>query len=154
MRLTRRRLLACVATVALPGSACSSRQLTHKRFYAMGVEAQITLYGKPRQAEAALRECRKEITAIESAFSLYDSNSILSRLNRDGSVLMNSRFSTLLRHALHMAEITGGAFDPTIQPLWQAFSTTEDVENHAGQSTLRTTRYGSELQWYCTGFCS
>jgi len=94
----------------------------------MGVEAQITLYGRPRQAEAALLACRKEITAIESAFSLYDSNSILSRLNRDGSVLMNSRFSTLLRHALHVAEITSGAFDPTIQPLWQACSTVEDVE--------------------------
>jgi len=42
--------------------------------------------------------------------------------------LMNPRFATLLRHALHMAEITDGAFDPTIQPLWQAFSTVEDVE--------------------------
>jgi len=128
MRLKRRRFLACIATVAVNGSACSSRQLTQKRFYAMGVEAQITLYGRARQAEAALLACREEIAAIESAFSLYDSNSTLSKLNRDGSVLMNPRFAALLRHALRMADITDGAFDPTIQPLWQAYSTITDVE--------------------------
>ena len=129
MKLTRRRFLACIATAALNGAACSSSQVTQHRFYALGAEAQITLYGKPRQAEAALLACRKEITAVESAFSLYDPNSMLSQLNRDGVVSMDTRFSTLLGHALHMAEITSGAFDPTIQPLWQALSKGDD---HAG----------------------
>ena len=127
MSFTRRRFLACMATAALNGSACSSGRITQQRFYAMGVEAHITLYGIPRWAEEALLACRKEITAIESAFSLYDQGSMLSQLNRDGSVLMDARFSTLLSHALHMAEITSGAFDPTIQPLWQALSSGDDA---------------------------
>ncbi len=128
MKLTRRRFLACIATAALNGSACSSSPITQHRFYALGAEAQITLYGRPRQAEAALLACRKEITAIEGAFSLYDPNSMLSRLNRDGVVSMDTRFATLLSYALQMAEITSGAFDPTIQPLWQALSKGEDIE--------------------------
>lgn len=127
MSLTRRRFLACCATAALNVSACSS-QIAQQRFYAMGAEAHITLFGRPKQAEAALLACRKEIAAIESAFSLYDPNSMLSQLNRDGIVSMDTRFSTLLSHALYMAEITSGAFDPTIQPLWQAFSNGEGIE--------------------------
>ena len=127
MSLTRRRFLACCATAALNVSACSS-QIAQQRFYAMGAEARITLFGRPKQAEAALLACRKEIAAIESAFSLYDPNSMLSQLNRDGIVSMDTRFSTLLSHALYMAEITSGAFDPTIQPLWQAFSNGEGIE--------------------------
>ena len=127
MILTRRRFLACCATAALSTSGCSGR-VTRHRFYAMGAEAHITLAGAQRQTEAALLACRKEITAIESAFSLYDPNSMLSQLNRDGTVSTDTRFSTLLSHALHMAEITSGAFDTTIQPLWQAFSKGEGIE--------------------------
>jgi len=129
MKLTRRRFLACCATAALNGSACSSQSTKHHfGFYALGAEAHITLYGRRQQAEDALLACRKEITAIESAFSLYDSNSMLSQLNRDGTVSIDTRFSTLLSHALHMAEVTSGAFDPTIQPLWQALSNGDDIK--------------------------
>ena len=127
MSLTRRRFLACCATAALTASACS-RQITQQRFYAMGAEAHITLFGKQQQTEAALLACRKEIAAIESAFSLYDPNSLLSQLNRDGTVSTDTRFSTLLTHALHMAELTSGAFDPTVQPLWKAYAEGESVE--------------------------
>jgi len=127
MSLTRRRFLACCATAALNASACSS-QIAQQRFLAMGAEAHITLFGRPKQAESALLACRKEISAIESAFSLYDPNSMLSQLNRDGIVSMDTRFATLLSHALYMAEITSGAFDPTIQPLWQALSKGDSIE--------------------------
>jgi len=127
MSLTRRRFLACCATAALNATACSS-QITQHRFYTMGAEAHITLFGEKRQTEAALLACRKEIIAIESAFSLYDRNSTLSRLNRNGTVSTDTRFSALLTHALHMAELTSGAFDPTIQPLWKAISEGRGIE--------------------------
>ena len=127
MKLTRRRFLACFATTALSGSVASS-PVTSQRFYALGAEAQITLAGGRQQAEAAIAACKKEIVAIESAFSLYDPNSMLSQLNRNGYVETDNRFSALLLNALHMAEKTGGAFDPTIQPLWQAISSGDDFE--------------------------
>jgi thiamine biosynthesis lipoprotein len=60
---------------------------------------------------------------IEGLFSLYDPTSILSRLNNTGSLLdPDPRFLALM----HAADIghrqTGGLFDPTIQPLWQALA--------------------------------
>ena len=127
MRSTRRRFLAVFATAALSSSARTG-PVTRHRFRALGTEAQITLVGSLKQAEAALIACRQEVAAIETAFSLYDPDSTLSRLNRDGKVASNARFSTLLRHALVMAENTGGAFDPTIQPLWHAFAAGGDLQ--------------------------
>ena len=124
MRHSRRRFLAVFAAAASAVSgAAHTRPITRHRFHALGTEAQITLVGRREHAEAALIACRHEVSAIESAFSLYDRDSMLSYLNRHGEVKTNTRFSILLRHALEMAEITGGAFDPTIQPLWQAFAT-------------------------------
>jgi len=127
MNNTRRRLLACFATTALSGSAMGSTVI-RERFHALGTETQITLIGNQQLASTALAACREEITAIESAFSLYNANSQLSRLNQNGIVDTDNRFSTLLQHALDMAEKTGGAFDPTIQPLWQALVKGDDIE--------------------------
>lgn len=127
MKLSRRRFLACFATTALSGSAFAG-SITRERFYALGAEAQITLAGNPQQARTAIAACRKEIAAIESAFSLYNNHSRLSQLNRYGVVGVDDRFSTLLQHALDMAEKTGGAFDPTIQPLWQTLLNGDDIE--------------------------
>lgn len=128
MKQNRRRFLSVVAAAALTGSARPA-PITRERFRALGTEAQITLAGHPHKAVAALQACRTEIAAIESAFSLYDSTSLLSRLNRDGKVTTNHRFSTLVRHALAMAEATNGAFDPTMQPLWRALAESGDYKN-------------------------
>jgi len=145
MQLNRRRFLAVFATTALAGlsrgdSGASgnsssddstevvSHATVHERFHALGTEAQITLVGERRQAETALVTCRKEVAAIENAFSLYDPNSMLSQLNRNGYVTTDERFSALLQYALAMAEATDGAFDPTIQPLWRAYAHGDDIE--------------------------
>ena len=134
MRHTRRRFLAvfavstaaAAATVATGGFARTG-PITRERFYALGTEAQITLVGRREQAAAALRACREEVNAIETAFSIYDPDSMLSQLNRYGEIESSARFSTLVRHALLMAETTAGAFDPTVQPLWRAFATGGDL---------------------------
>ena len=121
-------------TETTPAAAVTSNGFDHAdsftrhRFYALGTEAQITLVGEREQAEAALMACEEEVAAIESAFSIYDPESMLSQLNRDGQITINPRFARLLRHALTMAEVTDGAFDPTIQPLWRAFATDGDIE--------------------------
>ena len=130
MSHSRRRFIAVfatAATAALTGSARPGR-ITRQRFRALGTEAQITLLGRPKQAEAALQACRSEVADIEGTFSLYDPDSTLSKLNRDGSVTATSRFATLLHHALSIADATGGAFDPTVQPLWRALATDGNIE--------------------------
>lgn len=133
MRQSRRRFLTVVAAAVISGSALTgsarAAPITRRRFRALGTEAQITLVGRPKQAEAALMACQREVAAIEKTFSLYDPSSMLSHLNRNGNVKTSLRFSTLLRHALAMAEVTDGAFDPTIQPVWRALATGGDIED-------------------------
>lgn len=86
---------------------------------ALGAEASIQIQGLPRvRAEALLVECRRELVRLESIFSLYDGRSSLSRLNRDGA-LSNPppELVEVLRHAARLGELSGGAFDVTVQPL-------------------------------------
>ncbi len=147
MKVTRRRFVAVLATSTLTGSIPVSA-ITRQRFYALGAEAKITLAGNNKHAEAALQACRKEVAAIESAFSLYDSDSLLSRLNRDGSVRMNGLFKNLLRHSLHMAEITDGAFDPTVQPLWQAYANGSSVRQARQLVDWRRLQFTSQSAFF------
>lgn len=123
----RRRFLAVAAAAALAPSVRAT-PITRVRFHALGTDAQITLAGEQSKAETALQACRTEVAAIEHSFSLYNPDSLLSQLNRYGSVATTQRFTTLVQHAHSMAEATDGAFDPTMQPLWRALATGENTE--------------------------
>ena len=125
---TRRRLLAvCAASTAtlLPGIA-SSPQTRHVtwRGIALGAEAQIQLVHADEQfARKMLHGCVREISRLESIFSLYRPQSALNRLNRDG-VLASPQLELveLMATALHFGDETDGAFDVSIQPLWSAYA--------------------------------
>jgi thiamine biosynthesis lipoprotein len=68
--------------------------------------------------DAAVRTVRR----IEAQMSLFDPGSALSRLNRDGRLDdPPHELLAVLRMAQWVARQTGGAFDATVQPLWQCF---------------------------------
>ena len=55
--------------------------------------------------------------------SLFRDDSALSRLNRDGRLdAPPAELRELLGIAVAVARASGGAFDPTVQPLWLAFA--------------------------------
>ncbi|WP_297540927.1 FAD:protein FMN transferase [Roseovarius sp.] len=119
-RLSRRRFIAISAATALAGPASAAP----KRYWtgtALGARASITL-DHPDAAEIVMAVLR-EIDRLEDVFSLYRPDSALSRLNRDGS-LDAPPFELVeclgIAGAVHDA--TGGAFDPTIQPLWTTYA--------------------------------
>lgn len=89
---------------------------------ALGGEARVSLYGGDHdRAQVALLAVKREIERLESIFSLHRSNSELSRLNAASTLTEPSPdLVALLRSALDWREKTNGAFDPTVQPLWQA----------------------------------
>ena len=89
---------------------------------ALGGEARVSLYGPDREAaQSALEAVAREIDRLENIFSLYRPASELSRLNRDGSLGAPSNdLVAVLRAADDWRNRTQGAFDPTVQPLWQA----------------------------------
>lgn len=126
--LSRRRFLtiaACAAAFA-PG-AHAAAALTQWRERALG--AQVTLSLAHPDAEAIAARVFAELRRLEAVFSLYREDSALVVLNRDG-VLPAPPFELLeclgLCDRAHSA--TGGAFDPTVQPLWAALARAQTDE--------------------------
>lgn len=120
MTLPRRRFLILSAcTLALPAAAAPPAQIW--RGNAMGAEVTLRLDGAgTRQARSFFAEAERALRQTEAAFSLHR-ESELTRLNRTGLLRHPSaamREVLDLSGRLHGA--TGGAFDPSVQPLWLA----------------------------------
>lgn len=120
---TRRRFLAILAgAAALPvlggATAATTRQW---RGLALGANAQIVL--DHPNAEALIKLAIAEIRRLEQVFSLYRADSALSRLNQTG-LLRDPPFEMveLLSSCDTIHQRTGGAFDPTVQPLWAVYA--------------------------------
>ena len=126
MILSRRRFLTISAAACMASNA-NAAPVHRISFQALGADCQITLPGSSGAAHHAVGRIRTEIEAIEQAFSLYRKNSQLSRLNRDGFLSEPSQtFLSGFQFAQALHAETGGAFDPTVQALWQAHATRTD----------------------------
>lgn len=78
--------------------------------------------GTPAQARRTLARVGREIARIEAMASLHR-DSALTRLNRDGHLAHPSEeLLALLALADQVHDATGGAFDPTVQPLYAALA--------------------------------
>lgn len=89
---------------------------------ALGGEARVALYGSDADAAAnALADVTREIERLENIFSLYRDRSELSKLNGQRELEGASQdLIDVLRAAAMWREKTEGAFNPLVQPLWQA----------------------------------
>ena len=66
---------------------------------------------------------------MEQLFSLYDPHSTLSILNRHGNLsLPPLDFVALFDVSDHVHRVSGGLFDPTVQPLWEALASGGNIE--------------------------
>jgi len=130
--LPRRRFLTITAAAAglpllgLPGAGLA-RETAHLHRWqgvAMGARA-IVLLHHPDAGKAAelMKAVTDEVRRLEAVFTLFHDDSPLSRLNRDG-VLTDppADLVVLLSRGKSLAEITGGAFDMTVQPLWRLYA--------------------------------
>ncbi|MBR0853236.1 FAD:protein FMN transferase [Bradyrhizobium liaoningense] len=127
--LTRRRMIAITATAvgsALVGGARIARAEEAVRWHgsALGAQVSMEIY-HPDRAEAArlVGSCLIDVRRLEQQFSLYRQDSAISTLNRTGVLVApDSDMVTLLEASLAFADLTGGAFDPTVQPLWRLYA--------------------------------
>lgn len=93
-----------------------------RRSHALGSTVSlVALHENERVAEAALDASFEALDRLEDVLSLYRPGSEIRRLNRDG-VLEHPHpdLVTVLRAALEWSRRTDGAFDPTVQPLWES----------------------------------
>ena len=126
--ITRRRaltILAVAGAAVLPGPArADARRRFEWRGTALGADARIVLYHQdPAAAEDAVRACMAEVERLEAEFSLYRPDSALSRLNRTGRLDGPSHdMRRLLAECRRFGDLSGGAFDVTVQPLWRLYA--------------------------------
>ena len=140
---TRRRVLtvaaAFAAAVPTRAWAKSVPAPTVWRGVALGAEAEIRLvHHNVRVAEDVLKSCVEEVRRLEAIFSLYQPESTLSRLNRTGRVTAPElELVDLLGTAFRITEETSGAFDVSLQALWQVYA---QHLNGAGPSSAEVQR--------------
>ncbi len=134
----RRRLLSVVALSG--GLALTPRIVLAKdekaKVYqwngiALGADASIQLYAaSAHEAEKILNNATHIIQKYERLFSLYDQNSETSRLNNNGYLESPSGdFVKLTQIAGKFGQETNGAFDITIQPLWDLYKNQFNTES-------------------------
>ncbi len=69
-------------------------------------------------ARAAIAQAYARMADTVAVLSRFDARSAVSRLNRDGVLRQPPRqLREVLGHALRFAQLTGGAFDPTVLPV-------------------------------------
>ena len=124
--MNRRRFLALSAAVlAAPAQTATRHDWSG---VALGAEARLILSGATDiQARHVFARVSAELARVEAQFSLYR-DSGLTRLNRDGRLAypgpeVLDLFA--LAQVVHLA--TGGAFDPSVQPLWLATAAGGDL---------------------------
>jgi len=102
----------------------TSTRLFSRTSWALGADVTLTvLHDDRRTAERAMDDAFGELERIEEAMSLYRPHSQLSRLNRDGVLDHPDPYLVeVLRAAASVSERSGGAFDATVQPLWQIYA--------------------------------
>ena len=127
--LTRRRLIVIAAVAA--GSAFLAGARTAAagdpvRWHgsALGAQVSIEIYHAERaEAERLIERCVLDVRRLEQQFSLYQSDSAICTLNRTGILVSpDAEMVALLKASLLFSDLTNGAFDPTVQPLWQLYA--------------------------------
>lgn len=96
-------------------AACGQQPEQRIEGTAFGTIYHITYLGDrsetlPKQVDSVLKE-------INSTFSIFDTNSIISRINRGENLLPENDFLKVLEASLEISRQTHGAFDCTCQPL-------------------------------------
>jgi thiamine biosynthesis lipoprotein len=77
------------------------------------------LHDDARQAELALADALAEARKVDALMSIYRPGSEVHTLNRDGRLARpDPHLLAVLNQARRLAAQTGGAFDITVQPLW------------------------------------
>jgi thiamine biosynthesis lipoprotein len=110
-----------------------------------------TLWLKAAHADAsrlheALDASVKAIRSVEKQMSLFDPDSALSRLNQQGELRKpDAQLLSVLTLAQYVSRRSAGAFDVTMQPLWNLWSLHSQSQTLPSSKALSQTR--SLVNW-------
>jgi len=146
MTLTRRRFMNISAAALAAPSAALAAQSARWRGVALGAPATMVLAGvTPLEARPVFAALEAELRRLEDIFSLYRDNSALVRLNTVNRLdAPPPEMLEVLALAGAIHDATGGAFDPSVQPLWEARAAGRD-------ETKARMRLGWQSVWFDAG---
>lgn len=113
------------AALLLPGASAKTPALQWRERVLLGLGTTLSLqagHADGGRADAALDAAVAAIRRVEQQMSLFNPDSALRRLNRDG-VLHNPHpeLVQVFKLAQQVAQKSQGAFDVTVQPLWDVW---------------------------------
>lgn len=103
------------SSLILLASSCQKQPIQHFEGRAFGTIYHISYLGQ--KSEQLSHEVDSILAFVNSTFSIFDTNSLISKINRGEDVELNDDFKYILELSKKVAEETGGAFDFTCQPL-------------------------------------
>lgn len=120
-----RHLLIAASAAALV--ACSSPRHDYRKEsgFVFG-----TTYSLTYQCDSDLQQAvLARLAAYDSSLSVYNPQSLLSRLNESDSVVADSMLLHVVREAKRFNRLSHGAFDITVEPLSRHWRFTRDLED-------------------------
>ncbi len=142
--------LTALAEAGSPKSPTAS-QVGLQRFTwsapVLGTEATfIILHEDPEAASRVKNLVLAELRQVETVLSLYHPDSDLCRLNRTGFLSHPHPWMVeVLGQAQRLAEQTGGAFDVTVQPLWDLYAAAKAAGRFASPEEIKQVR--QKVDW-------
>ncbi len=118
--------IAAVAAFAFL-SACGQREpdtrMQSFSWPAMGTVAEFSMRTDGVTAERAQKLATNAFSLVETNLSVFVADSAVSRLNKGETIRLasDSPLANVARFARETAEASGGAFDPTVNPLMRAW---------------------------------
>ena len=129
MFVTRRRFIAITAAAGglplLPVAYARPAPLLRAwSGTALGCDATLQIHHPdPATADRLIEASLAEVRRLERIMSLYRPDSALCRLNRDGALEDPPLdLVRVLSEARRYSAMSGGAFDVTVQPLWELYA--------------------------------
>ena len=125
-----KRMLTAVLTVALTlsltacGGGVQQEMGETRTVYTMDTVMNLTAYGE--NASAALDAAEETLRTLDAKLDRHDETSTVSALNRDGTV-EDAELAQLTDIAQTIGALSGGAFDPTVAPVMDAWDFTGDA---------------------------
>lgn len=128
--------------ISLAFAGCTSQSLEGQQeqvdFFGMDTYMTITAYGE--DAGEAVEEAQARILELEKEWSVTDESSQIYQANHSGGspVTLSDDTRDVVSFALEMAEKTGGALEPTIYPVLEAWGFTTDENRIPAPDEIQT----------------
>ncbi|SFV17688.1 FAD:protein FMN transferase [Pseudoduganella namucuonensis] len=122
--MKRRTFLTASIGALAPGLAGAAAERLHSgAAQAFGTTISVTVvHADEGIARAAISAALKAAQAVDRLMSIYNPHSQVFQLNRDGVLpAPDARLLAVLAQARAISQMTEGAFDVTVQPLWLAY---------------------------------